>query len=206
MHTPRPGSGQAASVTTMAGEAFPREFEEVFQEHYVLVYRTAYGVTGRVEDAEDVVQTIFLRLLQRERPPDFLKRGGRGLPCGGQSKAKCACARDAPRRRCDRANRSRRIQRWSRVPCGRKLPGVVRRTRIAPFSRTSAGAWRCRQAPSRLSPLRPVQRTRRSTRQRRANRRDRGRNSKRHRSGRAIRTTSPSLRPALAAAARTASR
>jgi DNA helicase-2/ATP-dependent DNA helicase PcrA len=39
----------------------------MFQEHYVLVYRTAYGVTGRVEDAEDVVQTIFLRLLQRER-------------------------------------------------------------------------------------------------------------------------------------------
>jgi RNA polymerase sigma-70 factor (ECF subfamily) len=57
----------------MVGEPFAREFEEIFQEHYVLVYRTAYGVTGRVEDAEDVVQTIFLRLLQRERPRDFLK-------------------------------------------------------------------------------------------------------------------------------------
>ena len=62
-----------ASVPRMAGEPFPQEFDEIFQEHYVLVYRTAYGVTGRVEDAEDVVQTIFLRLLQRERPRDFVK-------------------------------------------------------------------------------------------------------------------------------------
>jgi DNA-directed RNA polymerase specialized sigma24 family protein len=31
--------------------------EELFHEHYDLVYRTAYGVTGRVEDAEDVAQT-----------------------------------------------------------------------------------------------------------------------------------------------------
>jgi RNA polymerase sigma-70 factor (ECF subfamily) len=62
-----------ASAPAMAGQAFPREFEAMFQEHYVLVYRTAYGVTGRVEDAEDVVQTIFLRLLQRERPRDFLR-------------------------------------------------------------------------------------------------------------------------------------
>ena len=64
---------QATSVPTIAGELFPQEFEEIFQEHYVLVYRTAYGITGRVEDAEDVVQTIFLRLLQRERPRDFVK-------------------------------------------------------------------------------------------------------------------------------------
>jgi len=48
------------------GEPFPKEFEDLFQEHYLLVYRTAYGVTGRVEDAEDVVQTVFLRLLQRD--------------------------------------------------------------------------------------------------------------------------------------------
>jgi RNA polymerase sigma-70 factor (ECF subfamily) len=57
-----------ASVPTMVGELFHQEFEEIFQEHYVLVYRTAYGITGRVEDAEDVVQTVFLRLLQREGP------------------------------------------------------------------------------------------------------------------------------------------
>lgn len=64
---------QASRVPRMDGQAFPQEFEGLFQEHYVLVYRTAYGVTGRVEDAEDVVQTVFLRLLQRDRPRDFLK-------------------------------------------------------------------------------------------------------------------------------------
>ena len=53
--------------------ALPHEFEDLFEANYVLVYRTAYGVTGRVEDAEDVVQTVFLRLLQRDKPPDFLK-------------------------------------------------------------------------------------------------------------------------------------
>ena len=36
-------------------EAFPKGFEDIFEEHCSLVYRTAYGVTGRVEDADDVV-------------------------------------------------------------------------------------------------------------------------------------------------------
>src|SRR5262245_23456590 len=61
---------QATSVPGVAGEPFPEEFEDLFQAHYVFVYRTAYGVTGRVEDAEDVVQTVFLRMLQRDRPRD----------------------------------------------------------------------------------------------------------------------------------------
>src|SRR4029453_7669367 len=36
-----------------------------------LIYRTAYSVTGSRHDAEDVLQTIFLRLLRRGVPPDF---------------------------------------------------------------------------------------------------------------------------------------
>jgi hypothetical protein len=32
---------QATSVPNMAGEPFPQEFEDLFLEHYVLVYRTA---------------------------------------------------------------------------------------------------------------------------------------------------------------------
>ena len=62
-----------ARVPRMVDRPFSQEFEAIFQEHYVLVYRTAYGVTGRVEDAEDVVQTIFLRLLQRETPRDYVR-------------------------------------------------------------------------------------------------------------------------------------
>ena len=53
------------------------EFEQIFQEHSRLIYRTAFGVTGSPEDAEDILQTIFLRLLRREFPPD-LKKNPRG--------------------------------------------------------------------------------------------------------------------------------
>lgn len=49
------------------------EFEQIFQEHSRLIYRTAFGVTGSPEDAEDILQTIFLRLLRREFPPDLRK-------------------------------------------------------------------------------------------------------------------------------------
>src|SRR5262245_65031154 len=51
----------------------PREFEGLFREHYLLVYRTACVVTGSPEDAEDVLQTIFLRLMRRSAPPDLAK-------------------------------------------------------------------------------------------------------------------------------------
>lgn len=48
-----------------------QEFDRIFREHYQLVYRTAYGVTGRREDAEDILQTIFLRLMRRDVSPDL---------------------------------------------------------------------------------------------------------------------------------------
>jgi RNA polymerase sigma-70 factor (ECF subfamily) len=51
-----------------------RELESIFRAHYRMAYRTAYGITGSSEDAEDVVQTIFLRLIRREFPPDLLKK------------------------------------------------------------------------------------------------------------------------------------
>ena len=54
-------------------EPLEPEIGQIFREHYELVYRTAFGVTGRAEDAEDIVQTIFLRLLRREVSPDLSK-------------------------------------------------------------------------------------------------------------------------------------
>src|SRR5262249_11420373 len=45
------------------------DFERIFREHGPLVYRTAYAVLGNREDADDVLQTIFLRLLRRDFPP-----------------------------------------------------------------------------------------------------------------------------------------
>jgi RNA polymerase sigma-70 factor (ECF subfamily) len=50
------------------GKASAEDLETFFRDHYQLVYRTAYSVTGRQEDAEDIVQTVFLKLLHREDP------------------------------------------------------------------------------------------------------------------------------------------
>ena len=49
------------------------EFEALFRQHYLLVYRTACVITGNREDAEDMLQTIFLRLIRRSTPPDINK-------------------------------------------------------------------------------------------------------------------------------------
>ena len=54
-----------------AGEA--DEVEDLFHEHHRLVYRTAYSVTGSALEAEDVLQTVFLRLL-RQGVPTGLRR------------------------------------------------------------------------------------------------------------------------------------
>jgi RNA polymerase sigma-70 factor, ECF subfamily len=45
--------------------AIPEDFERKFQAHSGLVFRVAYRVTGNAADAEDVLQTVFLRLLRR---------------------------------------------------------------------------------------------------------------------------------------------
>ena len=38
----------------------------MFRAHHGLVFRTAYRITGNAADAEDVSQTVFLRLFRRE--------------------------------------------------------------------------------------------------------------------------------------------
>ena len=40
----------------------------IFREHYSTVFRAAWRVTGNASDAEDVLQTVFMRLLRR--PPE----------------------------------------------------------------------------------------------------------------------------------------
>ena len=45
--------------------ALARDFEDLFRVHHELVYRTAFSVTGSSHDAEDVLQTVFLRVLAR---------------------------------------------------------------------------------------------------------------------------------------------
>ena len=60
-----------ATVQRTNVRPFPQNFEQLFQEHHALVYRAAYRITGTAEDAEDVLQTLFLRLLRRDHSFDF---------------------------------------------------------------------------------------------------------------------------------------
>jgi RNA polymerase sigma-70 factor, ECF subfamily len=60
-----------AAMSDAVVEPLMREFDEVFREHADLVFGTACEVLGKKEDGEDVVQTVFLRLLRRGLPPDF---------------------------------------------------------------------------------------------------------------------------------------
>jgi len=45
--------------------AIPNEFDRVFRAYHGLVFRTAYRITSNAADAEDVSQTVFLRLYRR---------------------------------------------------------------------------------------------------------------------------------------------
>ena len=47
------------STTPVAG------FAELYERHYEAVFRAALRITGNPADAEDVLQTVFLRLLAR---------------------------------------------------------------------------------------------------------------------------------------------
>ena len=40
------------------------DFEQIFQAHQERVLRAAYRITGNLSDAEDVLQSVFLRLLR----------------------------------------------------------------------------------------------------------------------------------------------
>ncbi|HUI43453.1 MAG TPA: sigma-70 family RNA polymerase sigma factor [Terriglobia bacterium] len=70
--------------TAIVEVAIPRpagELERLFEEHHGLVFRTAYRITGNASDAEDVLQTVFLRLAGRgastaslEDPSSYLRR------------------------------------------------------------------------------------------------------------------------------------
>lgn len=60
---------EAIPIQPSAG-TLPQDFERIFREHYAFVYRTAERTTGNAQDAEDVLQTLFLRLLGKELPAD----------------------------------------------------------------------------------------------------------------------------------------
>jgi RNA polymerase sigma-70 factor (ECF subfamily) len=68
-----------AIAAVRSGEALSEEFEELYSQHWQLVYRTAYAITGNRQDAEDVLQSIFVKLLQRGLSADVMQAPARYL-------------------------------------------------------------------------------------------------------------------------------
>lgn len=68
---------QAAAYQTKQPQGrVPEDLEALFREHHGAVYRAAYRITGNAMDAEDVLQTVFTRLLRREEQPDLSETAG----------------------------------------------------------------------------------------------------------------------------------
>jgi RNA polymerase sigma-70 factor (ECF subfamily) len=63
---PLPGTAPPGSLANNDAVAPQRlaGFEQLFQAHHDRVYRAAYRVTGNTSDAEDVLQSVFLRLMK----------------------------------------------------------------------------------------------------------------------------------------------
>ena len=57
---------ESAGASPGAQPAAGADLERIFRENHALVFRAAYRVTGNADDAEDVLQTVFLRMMKRE--------------------------------------------------------------------------------------------------------------------------------------------
>lgn len=60
----------SVTVSGVSSGSHEQELEKLFREHYRMLYRTAYSILGTTADAEDVPQTVFLRLLRSGITPD----------------------------------------------------------------------------------------------------------------------------------------
>ncbi|HZG50616.1 MAG TPA: sigma-70 family RNA polymerase sigma factor, partial [Pyrinomonadaceae bacterium] len=61
----------APQLKTVPRSGGLEELESLFRQHYDQIYRTAYRITGSLMDAEDVLQTIFLRLAGNKEKRDL---------------------------------------------------------------------------------------------------------------------------------------
>ena len=118
------------------------DLEAIFREHHALVFRAAYRVTGNAGDAEDVLQTVFLRLVKRDPDAEpvgnmasFLHRAAvnaaldlvrsrqniRNIPLDELEPVLA----EAPHRSPDRAHVSGEIREWLRGALARLNPRIA---------------------------------------------------------------------------------
>ena len=55
-----------AVLAEPVGMTRPPQFQDLYHQYSDVVYLTAFRVTGNSADAEDVLQTVFLRILKQE--------------------------------------------------------------------------------------------------------------------------------------------
>jgi len=112
----------------------PTEFAALYERHYETVFRTALRVMGNPSDAEDVLQTVFLRILNQ---------GGRFDPALASAayfrRAAANAAVDLLRRRSVHAESA--FDEAAPHCCPRK-PGAAERTTAAGQSRPSRQTMR----------------------------------------------------------------
>ena len=94
--------GTATLVFNVPHTTVPAQFSEIYQRHADAVYRAALRVTGSPADAEDVLQTVFLRLLNRGEDMAETARA----PEAYFRRAAANAGIDVIRRRASRAERS----------------------------------------------------------------------------------------------------
>ncbi len=61
------GSGHNSARDLLANDS--TSLEVLFEQHHARVFRTAHRITGSAADAEDVLQTVFLRLARGPESP-----------------------------------------------------------------------------------------------------------------------------------------
>ena len=67
-------SPKAGEFLEMTSTSVPDGFAGLYAQHYRAVFRAALRVTGNPADAEDVLQTVFLRVLGQREPDDAARR------------------------------------------------------------------------------------------------------------------------------------
>ena len=67
-------SPKVGEFTDMPSRSIPAGFEDLYARHYEAVFRAAVRVTGNPSDAEDVLQTVFLRVLSHDDQDEAARR------------------------------------------------------------------------------------------------------------------------------------
>lgn len=89
---------QFPELIEMTSAPMPAGFAGLYERHYEAVFKAALRVTGRPADAEDVLQTVFLRVLSGNEQEDAVRR-----PAAYFRRAAVNAALDLLRRRATRA-------------------------------------------------------------------------------------------------------